>query len=103
MARTRLPGSDRRSQLIPAARRIFSQHVYDGAKTLQIARYAKIPEALAYRHFPIKPAPRADLLEKHSTSCSRDVHLTCGYHDRSHRRSATAARPYVIQGHEPVR
>ncbi len=33
---------------------MFSRHGYDGAKTLQIAREAKISEALVYRHFPSK-------------------------------------------------
>lgn len=56
MARTRIPGAERRSQIVSAARRVFSQYGYDGAKTLQIAREAKISEALVYRHFPSKLA-----------------------------------------------
>ncbi|MFY7838247.1 MAG: TetR/AcrR family transcriptional regulator [Novosphingobium sp.] len=56
MARTRIPGAERRSQIVAAARRVFSQHGYDGAKTLQIAREAKVSEALVYRHFPSKLA-----------------------------------------------
>lgn len=54
MARTRIPGTERRNQIVAAARRVFSRHGYDGAKTLQIAREAKISEALVYRHFPSK-------------------------------------------------
>ena len=54
MARTRIPGTERRDQIVAAARRVFSRHGYDGAKTLQIAREAKISEALVYRHFPSK-------------------------------------------------
>lgn len=54
MARTRIPGTERRTQIVAAARRVFSRHGYDGAKTLQIAREAKISEALVYRHFPSK-------------------------------------------------
>ncbi len=53
---TRIPGAERRNQIIAAARRVFSQHGYDGAKTLQIAREARISEALVYRHFPSKLA-----------------------------------------------
>lgn len=53
---TRIPGAERRNQIVSAARRVFSQHGYDGAKTLQIAREAKISEALVYRHFPSKLA-----------------------------------------------
>jgi len=56
MARTRIPGNERRTQIVTAARRVFSRHGYDGAKTLQIAREAKISEALVYRHFPSKLA-----------------------------------------------
>lgn len=56
MAKKRMPGSERRSQIIAAARRVFSQQGYDGAKTLQIAREAKVSEALVYRHFPSKLA-----------------------------------------------
>lgn len=56
MTKVRLPGSERRAQIIAAARRVFSQHGYDGAKTLQIAREANVSEALVYRHFPSKLA-----------------------------------------------
>ncbi|KHS46059.1 TetR/AcrR family transcriptional regulator [Novosphingobium subterraneum] len=56
MTRTRLPGVQRRGQIVAAARRVFSQHGYDGAKTLQIAREAKVSEALVFRHFPSKLA-----------------------------------------------
>ena len=56
MARTRIPGTERRSQIVAAARRVFSRHGYDGAKTLQIAKEAKVSEALVYRHFPSKLA-----------------------------------------------
>ena len=56
MTRKRLPGDERRAQIVTAARHVFSQHGYDGAKTLQIAKAAKVSEALLYRHFPSKLA-----------------------------------------------
>lgn len=56
MKRTRMSGDERRAQIITAARRVFSQSGYDGAKTLQIAREAGVSEALVYRHFPSKLA-----------------------------------------------
>ena len=56
MTRKRLPGSERRTQIVAAARRVFSRNGYDGAKTLQIAREANVSEALVYRHFPSKLA-----------------------------------------------
>ncbi len=56
MSRKRISGTERRSLILTAARRVFSQHGYEGAKTLQIAREAKVSEALVYRHFPSKLA-----------------------------------------------
>lgn len=56
MTRKRMPGTERRAQIVAAARRVFSEAGYDGAKTLQIAREAKVSEALVYRHFPSKLA-----------------------------------------------
>lgn len=56
MTRKRMPGTERRTQIVAAARRVFSQQGYDGAKTLQIAREANVSEALVYRHFPSKLA-----------------------------------------------
>ncbi|WP_420381817.1 TetR/AcrR family transcriptional regulator [Novosphingobium sp.] len=56
MTRKRIPGTERRTQIVTAARRVFSRHGYDGAKTLQIAREANVSEALVYRHFPSKLA-----------------------------------------------
>lgn len=56
MTRKRLPAGERRVQIVSAARQVFSRHGYDGAKTLQIARAAKVSEALVYRHFPSKLA-----------------------------------------------
>lgn len=56
MIRTRMSGTERKEQIVCAARRVFSEHGYAGAKTLQIAREAKVSEALVYRHFPSKLA-----------------------------------------------
>lgn len=56
MARKRVSGTERRTLILDAARLVFSRHGYDGAKTLQIAREAKVSEALVYRHFPSKLA-----------------------------------------------
>ncbi|OCC22600.1 hypothetical protein MB02_15850 [Croceicoccus estronivorus] len=56
MTRKRISGPERRALILAAARRVFSLHGYDGAKTLQIAREAKVSEALVYRHFPSKLA-----------------------------------------------
>lgn len=56
MKAKRVTGNERKSLILDAARRVFSRHGYDGAKTLQIAREAKVSEALVYRHYPSKLA-----------------------------------------------
>ena len=56
MTKKRVPGTERRILILDAARRVFSRHGYDGAKTLQIVQEAKVSEALVYRHFPSKLA-----------------------------------------------
>lgn len=54
MSKERMSGAERRTQILQAARRVFSERGYDRAKTLEIARAAKVSEALVYRHFPSK-------------------------------------------------
>jgi AcrR family transcriptional regulator len=56
MARKRVSGTERKTLILDAARLVFARYGYDGAKTLQIAREAKVSEALVYRHFPSKLA-----------------------------------------------
>lgn len=56
MKRKRISGADRRSSILEAARAVFAEHGYEGAKTQQIAAAAKVSEALVYRHFPSKLA-----------------------------------------------
>lgn len=56
MTRKRVSGAERRALILDAARHVFSRHGFDGAKTLQIAREAKVSEALVYRHYPSKLA-----------------------------------------------
>lgn len=50
----RITGTERRELILQAARRVFSVHGYEGAKTMQIAREAKVSEALVYRHYSSK-------------------------------------------------
>ncbi|MDX2276652.1 MAG: TetR/AcrR family transcriptional regulator [Hyphomonadaceae bacterium] len=64
MARTRLNGADRRSSILEAASAVFAEYGYDGAKTQQIAKAAKVSEALVYRHFPTKLALYKAVLRK---------------------------------------
>ena len=52
--RTRLRAEERRELILAAARRVFLDAGYAGARTRQIAEEAGITEALLYRFFPSK-------------------------------------------------
>jgi AcrR family transcriptional regulator len=54
--RTRLKGEERRQLILEAARRVFLENGFDGARTRRIAEEAGITEALLYRFFPSKMA-----------------------------------------------
>jgi AcrR family transcriptional regulator len=54
MVRKRISGTDRKALILNAARIVFSQAGFEAAKTQDIARAAKVSEALVYRHFPSK-------------------------------------------------
>ena len=56
MKRTRLSASERKALILASARRIFSRHGYEAARTQEIARESGVSEALMYRHFPSKQA-----------------------------------------------
>jgi AcrR family transcriptional regulator len=51
---TRLPAAERRSAIIEAALRVFSEGSYAGATTADIAREAGVSEPILYRHFGSK-------------------------------------------------
>lgn len=53
-AAARLPAGERRSVIIDAALRVFSNGSYSGATTAQIAREAGVSEPILYRHFASK-------------------------------------------------
>jgi AcrR family transcriptional regulator len=54
--RTRLKGEERRKLILEAARRVFLESGFAGARTRRIAEEAGITEALLYRFFPSKLA-----------------------------------------------
>ena len=54
--RTRLNGAERRQLILEAARRVFLESGFSGARTRRIAEEAGITEALLYRFFPSKLA-----------------------------------------------
>jgi AcrR family transcriptional regulator len=51
---TRLPAAERRSAILEAALRVFSDGSYAGATTAEIAREAGVSEPILYRHFASK-------------------------------------------------
>src|SRR5436190_4346310 len=53
---TRLSAAERRSAIIEAGLRVFSDGSYAGATTSEIAREAGVSEPILYRHFASKRA-----------------------------------------------
>jgi TetR/AcrR family transcriptional regulator len=59
----RMPGTDRRQQLIETALDVFSRKGFDGATTKEIAVEAGVTEAIIFRHFPTKQALYAAIVQ----------------------------------------
>lgn len=53
----------RRAQIAKAATRLFAKHGFSGVTTRQIAKAAKINEALLYKHFPDKEALYTEIIK----------------------------------------
>ncbi len=57
MAKTkRMSGEDRKAKITEAARGVFARKGFYGAAMREIAKAAKVSEALIYQHFPSKEA-----------------------------------------------
>ncbi len=54
MASKRISSTDRRAAILLAARRVFAERGYEGAKTQQIAAAAGVSDTLVFRHFKSK-------------------------------------------------
>ncbi len=65
---TRMPASDRRSQILEVALNIFSKKGLNGATTKEIAAAAGVTEAIIFRHFPSKQALYQAVLESQTGS-----------------------------------
>lgn len=50
----RIPARDRRLQIMQAAMELFARRGFEGTRTRQIARRARVNEAIIFRHFPTK-------------------------------------------------
>jgi TetR/AcrR family transcriptional regulator len=59
----RMPGEDRRRQIIQAAIELFSKNGFQGTTTKQIAAAAEISEAIIFRHFVTKHDLYAAILD----------------------------------------
>jgi TetR/AcrR family transcriptional regulator len=53
-AQVRFTAANRREQILEIATRLFSRQGFQGTTTKQISQYAKVNEALIFRHFPSK-------------------------------------------------
>lgn len=50
----RVPARDRRLQIMEAAKQLFARQGFEGTTTRQIAKRARVNEAIIFRHFPTK-------------------------------------------------
>ena len=50
----RFSAEDRKNQILHVATELFASKGYEGATTREIARRAKVNEAIIFRHFPTK-------------------------------------------------
>lgn len=60
---SRMPASERRTQLLEIALNVFSEKGFNGATTKEIAAAAGVTEAIIFRHFPTKQALYKAVLE----------------------------------------
>src|ERR671916_797450 len=51
MRERRMSASERRTQLVEVAKRVFAEHGYDGASVEEIASQAKVSKPIVYEHF----------------------------------------------------
>ena len=71
--RTRMSAEERKQEIIKAAKPLFAANGFNGTSMRQIARAAKVSEALLYRHFPGKDAMHKEILSYAGTISRRTV------------------------------
>lgn len=92
----RLAASDRRAQILEAARRVFTQSGFAGARIKTISEEAGVNEALLYRHFASKEELfEAAIVEPLQDSVERL--LAIGQRADEHMGSQESRRAYVAQ------
>jgi AcrR family transcriptional regulator len=68
----RMPGDQRREQILQTAVNLFSQRGFKGTTTKEIAKAAGVSEAIIFRHFATKDELYGAIL--HSKSCEDGLH-----------------------------
>lgn len=71
----RMPGGERREQLIDVGLRLFSKKGFSGTTTKEIARAAGVNQAILFRHFPSKDDLYAAILERKANTSKVDEWL----------------------------
>lgn len=64
MAARRLSSDERRAQIARVAATLFSRKGFDGVTTREIARKARVSEAIVFRHFPTKEALYTEIIHQ---------------------------------------
>jgi AcrR family transcriptional regulator len=62
-AKARLPGPERRHQIIEAAADLFARNGFRGTTTREVAAAAGVSEAVVFKHFPTKEELYAAIIE----------------------------------------
>lgn len=68
VANTRMPGGERRDQILRVAMTLFSNHGFRGTTTKEIAHAAGVSEAMVFRHFATKEDLYAAILDHKACS-----------------------------------
>lgn len=71
----RMPGDERRMQILQSAVRLFSQRGFRGTTTKEIAQAAAISEAMVFRHFATKQELYTAILDH--KACSGSAYSAC--------------------------
>ena len=72
-AKTRMSAEERKQAIIKAAKPLFAANGFNGTSMRQIARAAKVSEALLYRHFSSKDAMHKEILSYAGTLSKKTV------------------------------
>jgi len=64
MAARRLSSAERRQQIANAAAALFAKHGFAGVTTHEIAKRARVNEAIIFRHFPTKRALYTEIINQ---------------------------------------